>query len=314
MPISQTVLDLIGKTPLVRINRPAEGTHANILAKLESFNPMASVKDRIALAMLQDAEERGLLRPGGTIVEPTSGNTGIGLALVCAVRDYHLILTMPETMSSERQKILKAFGARLVLTPGELGMKGAVAEADRIVADTPDAFMPGQFDNPVNPRVHEQTTAREIWDDTHGKIDIFVAGIGTGGTITGVGTFLRSRLENVRIVGVEPAGSPVLTEGRAGKHGIQGIGAGFVPAVLQRQLLDEVITVTDEDARATARKLARQEGIFAGISSGAAMWAAQALGARPENDGKTIVVILPDTGERYLSTSLWEVNDVSLNA
>jgi len=314
MPISQTVLDLIGKTPLVRINRPAEGTHANILAKLESFNPMGSVKDRIALAMLQDAEERGLLRPGGTIVEPTSGNTGIGLALVCAVRDYHLILTMPETMSSERQKILKAFGARLVLTPGELGMKGAVAEADRIVADTPDAFMPGQFDNPVNPRVHEQTTAREIWDDTHGKIDIFVAGIGTGGTITGVGTFLRSRLENVRIVGVEPAGSPVLTEGRAGKHGIQGIGAGFVPAVLQRQLLDEVITVTDEDARATARKLARQEGIFAGISSGAAMWAAQALGARPENDGKTIVVILPDTGERYLSTSLWEVNDVSLNA
>jgi len=314
MPISQTVLDLIGKTPLVRINRPAEGTHANILAKLESFNPMGSVKDRIALAMLQDAEERGLLRPGGTIVEPTSGNTGIGLALVCAVRDYHLILTMPETMSSERQKILKAFGARLVLTPGELGMKGAVAEADRIVADTPDAFMPGQFDNPVNPRVHEQTTAREIWDDTHGKIDIFVAGIGTGGTITGVGTFLRSRLENVRIVGVEPAGSPVLTEGRAGKHGIQGIGAGFVPAVLQRQLLDEVITVTDEDARATARKLARQEGIFAGISSGAAMWAAQALAARPENDGKTIVVILPDTGERYLSTSLWEVNDVSLNA
>ena len=310
MSIMNTVLDLIGKTPMVQINKLAGDSGTQVLAKLESANPMGSVKDRIALAMIEDGEERGFVGPGSTIVEPTSGNTGIGLALVCAVRGYHLTLTMPETMSSERRKILRALGAQLVLTPGNLGMKGAIAEAERIVADTSGVFMPGQFDNPVNPQVHERTTAREIWDDTGGKIDIFVAGIGTGGTITGVGRFLKSHNENIRIVGVEPASSPVLTSGVAGKHGIQGIGAGFVPAVLQRDLLDLMITVSDEDARTSARRLARQEGIFAGISSGAAMWSALALAARSENDGKTIVVVLPDTGERYLSTSLWEVPDV----
>ncbi len=313
MTIFQTVLDLIGKTPMVRINRLSAGMGIEILAKLETFNPMGSVKDRIAWAMVQDAEERGLLGPGGVVVEATSGNTGIGLALVCAVRGYRLIITMPDTMSKERRRILKALGAEVSLTPGELGMKGALAEAKRIVAETPGAFMPAQFDNPANPRVHEQTTAREIWDDTNGGIDILVAGIGTGGTITGIATFLKACKENARIVGVEPAASAVLTTGVAGKHGIQGIGAGFVPAVLQRELLDEVITVTEEDARATAHRLAQQEGIFAGISSGAAMWAALALAGRAENDGKTIVVILPDTGERYLSAGMWEVDDVSID-
>ena len=313
MPISHTVLDLIGKTPMVQINKLAGDSKVRILAKLESFNPMGSVKDRIALAMIEDAEESGLLRPGGQVVEPTSGNTGIGLALVCAVRGYRLTLTMPETMSVERRRILAALGARLVLTRGDLGMKGAIAEARRIVADSPGTFMPGQFDNPANPRAHERTTAREIWDDMGGKIDIFVSGIGTGGTITGVGRFLKSHDEKIQIVGVEPAGSPVLTAGRSGKHGIQGIGAGFVPRVLQRELVDDVITVSDEDARATSRALARREGIFAGISSGAAMWAALALAARVENEEKTIIVILPDTGERYLSSDMWEVNDASLN-
>lgn len=314
MTISHTILDLIGNTPMVQMNEIADGIHATILAKIESFNPMGSVKDRIALAMIDDAEARGLLHAGGTVVEPTSGNTGIGLALVCAVRGYQLILTMPETMSSERQQILKGLGAQLVLTAGDLGMRGAIAGAERIVADTPDTFMPSQFENPANPRVHEQTTAREIWDDTGGKVDIFVAGIGTGGTITGVGRFLKAHNTNVKIVGIEPAGSPVLTSNRAGKHGIQGIGAGFVPAVLQRDLLDLVITVTEENAHVTARALARSEGIFAGISSGAAMWAALEIAAHAENEGKTIVVILPDTGERYLSTDLWKVDDVSLAA
>jgi len=299
---------------MVQINKLACDSKARILAKLESFNPMGSIKDRIALAMIEDGEERGLLGPGSTVVEPTSGNTGIGLAMVCAVRDYRLILTMPETMSSERRKILEALGAKLILTPGELGMKGALAEAERIVADTPNAFMPRQFDNPANPSAHERTTAREIWYDTKGNIDIFVAGIGTGGTITGVGRFLKSRNKRTEIIGVEPAGSPVLTSGVAGKHGIQGIGAGFVPKVLDLDLLDRVITVRDQDARATSRALARQEGIFAGISSGAAMWAALMLAARSENAGKTIVVILPDTGERYLSSDLWEVADVSHNS
>lgn len=314
MNISNTILDLIGNTPMVRINRLAAGMKAEVIAKLEAFNPMGSVKDRIAWAMVRDAEERGLLRPGGVVVEATSGNTGIGLALVCAVRGYRLIITMPDTMSKERRRILAALGAEIALTPGHLGMKGAVAEAERIVAETAGALMPGQFNNPANPRVHEQTTAREIWDDTNGEIDIFVAGIGTGGTVTGVGTFLKSRSESIVIVGVEPAASPVLTAGTAGRHGIQGIGAGFVPAVLQRGLLDEVITVTDRDAREVTRLLAREEGIFAGISSGAAMWAALALAERAENDGKKIVVILPDTGERYLSESLWEVDDASLDA
>lgn len=314
MNISNTILDLIGNTPMVRINRLAAGMKAEVIAKLESFNPMGSVKDRIAWAMVKDAEERALLRPGGVVVEATSGNTGIGLALVCAVRGYRLIITMPDSMSKERRRILAALGAEIALTPGRLGMKGAVAEAERIVAETAGAFMPGQFSNPVNPRVHEQTTAREIWDDADGEIDIFVAGIGTGGTVTGVGAVLKSRSDNIMIVGVEPAASPVLTAGTSGRHGIQGIGAGFVPAVLQRGLIDEVITVTDRDAREVTRMLAREEGIFAGISSGAAMWAALTLAERAENDGKKIVVILPDTGERYLSESVWEVDDASLDA
>lgn len=314
MNVSQTILDLIGKTPIVRINLMAEGSHAQILAKLESFNPMGSIKDRIAWAMMKDAEARGLLCPGSVVVEPTSGNTGIGLAFVCTVRGYRLILTMPETMSLERRRILAALGADLVLTPGNLGMAGAVAEAKRLVAETDDAFMPDQFSNPANPQIHEQTTAKEIWDDTDGAVGIVVAGIGTGGTITGVGRFLKSHKANVQIVGVEPAASPILSEGRTGKHRIQGIGAGFIPKVLRRDLLDEVIPVTDEDAYETARRLAREEGIFAGISSGAAMWAALRVGEREENRGKTLVVILPDTGERYLTTDLWEVNDVSPTA
>ncbi len=311
MNIVNNVLDLIGKTPLVRLNRITNSCTAQLYAKLESFNPMGSVKDRIAWAMMKDAEARGLLCPGSVVIEPTSGNTGIGLAFVCAVRGYRLILTMPETMSLERRRILAALGADLVLTPGDLGMAEAVAEAKRLVAETDDAFMPDQFSNPVNPQIHEQTTAKEIWDDTDGAVDILIAGIGTGGTITGVGRFLKSRKANVQIVGVEPAASPLLSEGRTGKHRIQGIGAGFIPKVLRRDLLDEVIAVTDEDAYETARRLAREEGIFAGISSGAAVWAALRVGEREANRGKTLVVILPDTGERYLTTDLWEVNDVS---
>ncbi len=309
MTIANTILDLIGKTPLVRINRMVEGD-VRLLAKLESFNPLGSVKDRIAWAMIEDAENRGLLRPGNVVIEPTSGNTGIGLAFVCAVRGYRLVLTMPETMSPERRRILQALGAELVLTPGDLGMKGAVEEARRLVAATPGAFMPAQFDNPANPRVHERTTGPEIWDDTAGAVDILVAGIGTGGTITGVGRYLKTRNSGVRIVGVEPAGSPLLSAGKTGKHRIQGIGAGFVPAVLERGLLDEVIAVSDADAAETARRLVRKEGIFAGISAGAAMWAALQVAARAKSAGRTIVVILPDTGERYLSTDLWEADDV----
>ncbi len=310
MTINTNVLELIGGTPLVRIGRLAEGRGAMILAKLESANPMGSVKDRIAWAMVKDAEDRGLLGPGSVVIEPTSGNTGIGLALVCAVRGYRLLLTMPETMSLERRRILAALGAQVVLTSGELGMSGAVAEAKRLAAQTPGAFVPGQFENPVNPRVHEETTGREIWEDTSGAVDIVVAGIGTGGTITGVGRFLKSRKGGARLVGVEPAGSPLLTEGRTGPHGIQGIGAGFIPRVLDLELVDEVITVRDADAIATARRLAREDGIFAGISSGAAMSAALEVAGRKESRGKTIVVILPDGGERYLSTALWEVEHV----
>ncbi len=312
MTIAGSILDLIGRTPLVRINRMVDGD-VRLLAKLESFNPMGSVKDRIAWAMIRDAEERGLLQPGNVVVEPTSGNTGIGLAFVCAVRGYRLVLTMPETMSAERRRILRAFGAELVLTPGDLGMKGAVEEARRILAATPGAFMPSQFDNPANPRIHEQTTAEEIWEDTGGEVDLFVAGIGTGGTVTGVGRVLKARKPGVRIVGVEPTGSPLLSEGKTGKHRIQGIGAGFVPEVLERGLLDEVIAVSDADAAETARRLAREEGIFAGISSGAAVWAALQVAAREDSAGKTIVVVLPDTGERYLSTDLWEVEDAAAN-
>lgn len=312
MTVADTILDLIGKTPLVRINRMVGGD-VRLLAKLESFNPMGSVKDRIAWAMIKAAEERGLLQPGSVVIEPTSGNTGIGLAFVCAVRGYRLVLTMPETMSAERRRILQAFGAKLVLTPGDLGMKGAVEEARKLLAATPGAFMPAQFDNPANPLVHERTTAQEIWDDTAGGIDLFVAGIGTGGTVTGVGRFLKARKSEVRIVGVEPTGSPLLSEGKTGKHGIQGIGAGFVPGVLEQELLDEVIAVSDADAAETARRLAREEGIFAGISSGAAMWAALQVAKREDSVGKTIVVVLPDTGERYLSTDLWEVGNAAAN-
>ncbi len=310
MNLSYTILNSIGKTPLVRLNRITNGCTAQVLAKLESKNPMGSIKDRVAWAMVKNAEERGLLRPGSVVIEPTSGNTGIGLALVCAVRGYRLVLTMPETMSLERRLMLAALGADIVLTPAALGMAGAVAEAKRLVTATDDAFMPDQFSNPANPLIHERTTAKEIWDDTDGGVDIFVAGIGTGGTITGVARFLKGHRTDVQIVGVEPAASPLLTEGRSGKHRIQGIGAGFIPRVLRRDLLDEVIAVTDKDAYATARRLAREEGIFAGISSGAAMWAALQVGQREENPGRRLVVILPDSGERYLSTDLWEVDDV----
>ena len=314
MNFSYTILDSIGKTPLVRLSRITRNCVAQVLAKLESKNPMGSIKDRVAWAMVKDAEERGLLRSGSVVIEPTSGNTGIGLALVCAVRGYRLVLTMPETMSLERRRILAALGADIVLTPANLGMAGAVAEARRLVAATADAFMPDQFSNPANPRIHERTTAKEIWDDTKGEVDILVAGIGTGGTITGVARFLKGHRANAQIVGVEPAASPLLSEGKTGKHRIQGIGAGFIPKVLERDLLDEVIPVTYEDAAETARCLAREEGIFAGISSGAAMWAALQVGQREENRGKRLVVILPDSGERYLSTDLWEVDDVSSTA
>lgn len=312
MIVTNSILDSIGNTPLVRINRSAEGD-VRLLAKLESFNPMGSVKDRVAWAMITDAERHSLLKPGATVIEPTSGNTGIGLAFVCAVRGYRLVLTMPETMSAERRRILQALGAEVILTPGDLGMKGAVEEARRLLAATPGAFMPNQFENPANPRIHEQTTGPEIWRDTDGEVDVLVAGIGTGGTITGTGRFLRSRNPNLQIIGVEPAGSPLLSEGKTGKHRIQGIGAGFIPAVLDQGLLDEVIAVSDADAAETARRLAREEGIFAGISSGAAVWAAFQVAKREENAGKTIVVVLPDTGERYLSTDLWEVGDAAAN-
>lgn len=314
MNFSYTILDSIGRTPLVRLNRITRDCVAQVLAKLESKNPLGSIKDRVAWAMVKDAEEWGLLRPESVVIEPTSGNTGIGLALVCAVRGYRLVLTMPETMSLERRLMLAALGADIVLTPADLGMAGAVTEAKWLVTATTGAFMPDQFSNPANPLIHERTTAKEIWDDTDGEVDIFVAGIGTGGTITGVARFLKGHRVDVQIVGVEPAASPLLTEGRSGKHRIQGIGAGFIPKVLERDLLDEVIAVTDKDAAETTRRLARKEGIFAGISSGAAMWAALQVGQREENRGKRIVVILPDSGERYLSTGLWEVDDVSPTA
>ncbi|MDY0392371.1 MAG: cysteine synthase A [Candidatus Bipolaricaulis sp.] len=303
MPIHATVSELIGNTPLVRL-RLGEGTGARILAKLEMWNPLGSVKDRIAWAMIADAEERGALAPGGTVVEPTSGNTGIGLAFVCALRGYPLVLTMPETMSPERRAILAALGAELVLTPAAAGMAGSVRVARELAAER-GAFLPNQFENPANPRAHEQTTAIEIWRDTGGEVDVLVAGIGTGGTITGVGRFLKRRRPGVRIVGVEPAASPVLAGGSPGAHRIEGIGAGFVPPVLDRAVLDEVLAVTDGEAERAARRLAREEGIFAGISSGAALVAALRVAARPAFRGKTVVVVLPDTGERYLSTGLF---------
>jgi len=305
MKYADNMIGLIGRTPLVKINRLA-GDSSLVLAKLEFFNPASSVKDRAAWGMLKDAEEKGLLKPGSLIVEPTSGNTGIGLAWICALKGYRLVLTMPETMSVERRKIMDAFGAQIVLTPGPAGMAGAVSRAEEILAAVPGAFMPRQFSNPANPAIHEATTAEEIWSDTDGKIDVLVAGIGTAGTITGVARALKKRRPGLKVVGVEPAASPLLGGGKPGPHRIQGIGANFVPEILQRDLLDAVVPVSDEQAGLMARRLIREEGIFCGISSGAAMHAAVEIAKDPASKGKTIVVVLPDTGERYLSTWLFE--------
>ncbi|MCX7788741.1 MAG: cysteine synthase A [Spirochaetes bacterium] len=305
MRVAGSVIELIGNTPLVQLNRISKGCPGKIVAKLESFNPGSSVKDRIALSMIEDAEAKGLIDEETVIIEPTSGNTGIGLAMVAAVKGYRLILTMPETMSVERRKLLKALGAEIVLTDGAQGMGGAIREAERLLTQYPKSFMPQQFQNPSNPAIHERTTALEIWRDTDGKVDIFVAGVGTGGTISGVGTVLKSR-KPVHVVAVEPDRSPVLSGGTAGPHRIQGIGAGFVPQVLRREVIDEILRVPDEDALSTARRLLREEGLLAGISSGAAVWGALQVAKRPESEGKLIVTILPDTGERYLSTSLFE--------
>ena len=300
--------ELIGSTPLVRLNKIESkfGLNARLLVKLEYFNPAGSVKDRVAKAIIDDAEQSGRLAPGGTIIEPTSGNTGIGLAAVAAARGYKLIVVMPETMSIERRKLIKAYGAELVLTEGALGMKGAVAKAEEIQAATPGSIIAGQFVNPANPKAHLATTGPEIWNDTDGEVDVFVAGVGTGGTVTGVGEYLKSRKSGVTIVAVEPAASPLLSTGRGGAHKIQGIGAGFVPEVLNTGIYDEIITVTNEDAFDTGRMLGRTEGVLCGISSGAALWAAIEVAKRPESAGKTIVALLPDTGDRYLSTALFE--------
>jgi cysteine synthase A len=306
MAYAEKITDLIGNTPLVRIKALGPDSKVTLLAKLESFNPFSSVKDRIGLAMIEDAEKRGVLKPGSVIVEPTSGNTGVALAAVAAAKGYRIILTMPETFSIERRKLLAAYGAELVLTEGPKGMKGAIAKAEEIVAATPGAFMPMQFDNPANPEIHRKTTAEEIWRDTDGKVDIVVGGVGTGGTITGVAEALKKKKPSVKAVAIEPSDSPVISEGKAGPHKIQGIGPGFVPKVFNRAAIDEVLTVRHEDAGATSRKLAKEEGILVGISSGAALWAAIQIAKRPESAGKTIVVILPDTGERYLSTWLFE--------
>ena len=298
---------LIGKTPLLELVHIEKelGLEAKILAKLEYFNPAGSVKDRIAKAMIDDAEASGKLKPGSVIIEPTSGNTGIGLASVAAARGYRIIIVMPETMSVERRQLMKAYGAELVLTEGAKGMKGAIAKADELAKEIPGSFIPGQFVNPANPAVHRATTGPEIWEDTDGKVDFFVAGVGTGGTITGVGEYLKSQNPDVKIVAVEPASSPVLSKGTPGSHKIQGIGAGFVPAVLNTGVYDEIITVENEDAFATGKKIGKSEGVLVGISSGAALWAAIELAKRPENKGKTIVTLLPDTGDRYLSTPLF---------
>ena len=298
---------LIGKTPLLELTHieKEEGLEAKVLGKLEYFNPAGSVKDRIAKAMIDDAEQKGLLKPDSVIIEPTSGNTGIGLASVAAARGYRIIIVMPETMSVERRQLMKAYGAELVLTEGAKGMKGAIAKADELAKEIPNSFIPGQFVNPANPAVHKATTGPEIWEDTDGKVDIFVAGVGTGGTVTGTGEYLKSQNPNVKVVAVEPASSPVLSKGVAGSHKIQGIGAGFVPDVLDTKVYDEIIPVENEDAFATGKLIGKKEGVLVGISSGAAVWAALQIAQRPESAGKTIVVLLPDTGDRYLSTPLF---------
>lgn len=308
MKIYKKITELIGNTPLLELEKieHANQLEATILAKLEYFNPAGSVKDRIAKAMIDDAEAKGLLKPGSVIIEPTSGNTGIGLASVAAARGYRLIIAMPETMSIERRNLMKAYGAELVLTDGTKGMKGAIAKAKELSEEIPNSFIPSQFTNPTNPAVHQKTTGVEIWKDTDGKVDIFVAGVGTGGTISGVGAYLKSQNPNVKVVAVEPKSSPVLSEGVAGPHKIQGIGAGFVPETLNTKIYDEIIPVENEDAFEIGRNIARTEGVLVGISSGAAVWAAIQLAKRPENKGKTIVALLPDTGERYLSTPMFE--------
>jgi cysteine synthase A len=308
MKIYKKITDLIGNTPLLELENieKSNNLNATLLAKLEYFNPAGSVKDRVAKAMIDDAEAKGILKPGSVIIEPTSGNTGIGLASVAASRGYRLIITMPETMSIERRNLMKAYGAELVLTDGSKGMKGAIEKADELAAEIKDSFIPSQFTNPTNPAAHQKTTGVEIWNDTNGKVDIFVAGVGTGGTISGVGAYLKSQNPNVKIVAVEPKSSPVLSEGIAGPHKIQGIGAGFVPETLNTEIYDEIITVANEDAFEIGKTVARKEGVLIGISSGAALWAAIQLAKRPENEGKTIVALLPDTGERYLSTPMFE--------
>ncbi|MBC7229916.1 MAG: cysteine synthase A [Actinobacteria bacterium] len=306
MRLYDDITQTVGNTPLVRLNRVTAGCRAEVYAKLEFFNPLSSVKDRIGVSMIEDAERRGLIGEDSVIIEPTSGNTGIALAFVCAARGYRLILTMPDTMSLERRKLLSVLGAELVLTPGTQGMKGAIEKAEEILAITPGGFMPQQFRNPANPAVHRETTAREIWEDTDGRVDILVAGVGTGGTITGVAEAIKEKKPSFLAVAVEPEASPVLSGGEPGPHRIQGIGAGFVPDILRTDLIDEVITVSEEDAGETARRLAREEGILAGISSGAATWAAVQVASREENEGKLVVVVIPSCGERYLSTWLFE--------